>query len=277
MTFLGSRSLESIPPLFSLDRGKREREGGSIFGSSLTRNGEDYSIWGGDTWRRRRRPDVGRRRRQAWYMASDLDPRPRLPLVRSLVDMCRSSSPSIHTPANPTLPCPTCPAPTSIFFARCDATSLFRPTRTFLSLHPSSLPRLTPCPSHFFYHHRHPSPLPSLLTYLLIYYLTSIRRMNSLSFPPNPLPVIVLINRIVCPFFRRNKRGKGRTRLSTARKQHRLVSNLVVDVHVHDDDAVPTLNVFGARVVSISPKPSQATATFHRPNFEKRWWCSSPS
>lgn len=69
---------------------------------------------------------------------------------------------------------------------------------------------------------------------------------------------------------KRSKEGKGRTRLSTARTQHRLVSNLVVvvvDVDVDDDDdddAVPTFNVFGARVVSISPKPSQATATFHR-------------
>lgn len=94
----------------------------SILGSSLTKGmsriirfrgfGERRrtdGIRGGadaDAGRRRRR-----RRRQAWYTAGDLDPRPRLPLVRSLVDMCRSSSPSIHTPANPTLPCPTSPRP----------------------------------------------------------------------------------------------------------------------------------------------------------------------
>lgn len=56
------------------------------------------------TWRRRRRR---RRRRPASLLGDggrrgtfgDLDPRPQPALVRSLVDMCRSSSPSIHTPA----------------------------------------------------------------------------------------------------------------------------------------------------------------------------------
>lgn len=230
------------------DRSIEQRKGvRSIFGSStLTRNVEDRSIsgiWGAEEDGIRADADVGRRRRQAWYTAGDLDPRPRLPLVRSLVDMCRSSSPSIHTPANPTLPCPTSPAYPSL-----DATR-----RRF-----SDQPELSPLPPTFLASKVNTLPFRF---FFLIYSLSLIcNRYTPDKFSPCPLSV--------CPFSEigENSAKRGRrewTRLSTAwTQQHRLVSKLVVDVHVHDDDAVPTFNAFGARVVSISPKPPQATATF---------------
>lgn len=64
--------------------------------------------------------------------------------------ICAVPHPPRYTPP-PILPCPAqLPrAQLHISFARCDATSLFRPTRTFPPL-PSSLPRLT-LPFRFFF------------------------------------------------------------------------------------------------------------------------------
>lgn len=155
----------------------------SILGSSLTKGmsriirfrgfGERRrtdGIRGGadaDAGRRRRR----RRRRQAWYTAGDLDPRPRLPLVRSLVDMCRSSSPSIHTPANPTLPCPTSPRPAP-YILRSMRRDVAFPTNPNFSPPPFLASKVNTLPFWFFF-----------FFYFILYHLfviISIRWINSL-------------------------------------------------------------------------------------------------
>lgn len=122
MTFLGSRSLESIPPLFSLDRGKREREreGGSIFGSSLTRNGEDYSIWGGIRGGGADAPTLGDDggRRGTWQatLTPVLDSR-----SFAVWSICAVPHPPRYTPP-PILPCPAQLAPRPPPYSSLDAT-----------------------------------------------------------------------------------------------------------------------------------------------------------